>query len=337
VYIYLGDLVFLLVMKKSLLGLSLFLGLGLGGSLGESGAIALAQTETIETTSQGINAPVSVMLIEAGEGTKQELRLRPEVGETQALNVAVKMDIETFFGGMSMPSIPDMTTEITIKSVVTDVKANGDIEAEFVYTNMAVLPSEAVEIPPEVMEAMNAELATFIGTKGTLLLDDRGRTKSLNMELAEDVNPMFENTVNQLMASFENMSSPLPEEAVGLGAVWQIEQALNINGLEIDQTTIYTLQDRTEETVTLSMVIAQTADEQRINPLGLPVDIKVDLVSLESTGNGNLTMNLAQLFPLEAAMNLVTRSQMNLPNPEENATTSMRTNTVMDLIMMSGD
>ncbi|MFP4007069.1 MAG: hypothetical protein ACLFV6_03545 [Spirulinaceae cyanobacterium] len=324
-------------MKKSLLGLSLFLGLGLGGSLGEMGAIALAQTETIETTSQEINAPVSVMLIEAGEGEKQELRLRPEIGVTQTLDVAVQMNIETFFGGMSMPSIPDMMTELTIESVVNSVKANGDIEAEFVYTNIVVLPSETVEIPPEIIEAMNAELAPLIGTKGTMLLDDRGRTKSLSLELAEDVNPMFANTVNQLMASLENISSPLPEEAVGVGAVWQIEQEVNLNGLEIDQTAIYTLEDRTNETVTLSMVIDQSADEQRINPLGLPADIEVDLVSLESTGTGNLTLNLAQLFPVEAVMNLVTRSQMNLPNPEENATTSMRTNTQMDLMMMSGN
>lgn len=324
-------------MKKLAFGLSLLLGLGLEVSSVGIDAIASAQTEMTETNSQAIRSPVRVVLIEGGEGVKQELRLRPEVGETQTLNVAVKMNIETFFGGMSMPSVPNMTTEVTIESVITDVKENGDIEAEFVYTDMAVVPGETIEIPPEVIEAMNAELAPLIGTKGTVLLDDRGRTKSIRLDLDENVNPMFETTINQLMASLENISSPLPEEAVGVGAVWQIEQGVNVNGLELDQTAIYTLENFTEDTVILSMVIDQTADEQKFTPLGLPANIEVDLVSLESTGTGNFTMNLTQLFPIEGAMNLETRSQMNLPNPEENATTSMRTNTQMDLMMMSGN
>ena len=325
-------------MKKLAFGLSLLLGLGFGESLGEMGAIASAQTEISENHSEAINSPVSVVLIEAGEGEKQELRLRPEVGETQTLNMSIQMNIETFFGGMSMPSIPDVTTTLTIESVVTDVKENGDIQAEFIYTNTAVLPSETVEIPPEVIEEMNAKIATLIGTKGIILLDNRGLTKSLNIEVSEDIDPLVENTVDQLLInSFENMSSPLPEEAVGVGAVWQIEQDVNLNGLELDQTAVYTLENRTEDTVTLSMIIEQTAEEQQFTPWGLPAEMAVDLVSLESTGTGDFTMNLTQLFPVEAAMNLVTRSQMNLPNLEENATTSMRTNTEMDLMMMSGN
>lgn len=322
-------------MKKLAFGLSLLLSLGLEVSPIGIDAIASAQTEMTETNSRAIRSPVRVVLIEEGEGVKQELRLRPEVGETQTLNVAVKMNIETFFGGMSMPSVPDMTTKLTIESVITDVKENGDIEAEFVYTDMTVLPGETIEIPPEVTEAMNAELASLIGAKGTVLIDDRGRTQSIRLDLAENVNPMFENTVDQLMASLENISSPFPEEAVGVGAVWQIEQGMNVNGLELDQTAIYTLENRTEDTITLSMVIDQTADEQKFTPLGLPIDIEVDLVSLESTGTGNLTMNLTQLFPVEAGMNLETRSQMNLPILQEDATNSIQTNTKMDLMMMS--
>lgn len=324
-------------MKKLALGLSLCLGFSLGGSPISLDAIAFAQTEVVQDESRAINSPVRVVLLEAGEGAKQELRLRPEVGTTQTLDVAVKMNVETFFGGMSMPSIPDMTTQLTIESVVTDVQENGDIEAMFVYTDMSVLPSETIDIPPEIIEAMNAELATLIGTKGTLLLDDRGRTQAINIELAEDVSPMFENTLNQLMASLENIASPLPEEAVGVGAMWQIEQEMDINGLALEQTAIYTLEDRTNDTVVLSMTIDQTAEQQQFTPLGLPQDMMVDLVSLEGVGTGNLTMSLSQLLPINADLNLNTRSQMNLPNPEENKTTSMRTNTEMDLIMMSGN
>ncbi|MEC4803018.1 MAG: hypothetical protein SAJ12_17550 [Jaaginema sp. PMC 1079.18] len=322
-------------MKKLALGLSLCLGLGLGGNVTSWDAIAFAQTEVVQEDSNAVNSSVGVVLLEAGTGEKQELRLRPEVGETQTLNVAVKMNIEMFFGGMSMPSIPDMTTQLTLKSVVTDVKDNGDIEAEFIYTDISVLPGESIEIPPEVIEAMNTELTTLIGTKGTFLLDDRGRTKAINLELAEDVNPMFENTLNQLMASFENISSPLPEEAVGVGAMWQVEQEINLNGLMLDQTAVYTLEDRTNETVVLSMIINQSGEKQQFTPLGLSESMIVDLVSLESTGTGKLTMSLSQLLPINADMNLVTRSQMNIPTDRENATTSMRTNTEMDLIMIS--
>jgi hypothetical protein len=321
--------------KNIALGLSIFVAFGLGGNAIEPTAIASPGVEVSQGVTSPEHAGTSVVLIDSGEGIKQELRLRPVVGTRQVLNLDMLMNIEVFFGGMSLPTMPNMVTKLTMESAIAAIKDNGDIEAEFTYLDLAVVPGQEIEIPPEIVEAMNAELAKFIGTKGTLILDSRGRTKSINLELPQTVDPMFRESIDQMMASLENISSPLPEEPIGIGAVWQVTQNVKLNGLTIDQTAVYTLKERENDVITLSMSLQQNAAEQKFKPVGLPIDIELDLVALNSTGTGTLTLSLAQLFPIQAAMKLATQSEMNIPNPESGRTSSMRTIMQMDLMMMS--
>jgi hypothetical protein len=83
---------------------------------------------------------------------------------------------------------------------------------------------------------------------------------------------------------------------------------LTQNGMVIKQTATQELLSISGDTGKIAMKLKQTADRQKISQNGANVDV----LSLNSTGTGEMSFDLAKLVPSLATVSLTSDSKMNV-------------------------
>ena len=90
-------------------------------------------------------------------------------------------------------------------------------------------------LPPELRAAYEAELAGFAGVEGEAVLSRTGRLRASLVRLGGAPNPGLDQTLHSIAQGLEQATVPLPEEPVGVGAVWETLQRMEINATQIYQ------------------------------------------------------------------------------------------------------
>src|SRR5262249_50062203 len=144
--------------------------------------------------------------------------------------------------------------------------------------------------------AIRSAAANITAIKGTATTTNRGigRAAKFNFNQAD---PAMQQTLSQLETSIEGMSMPLPEEAVGLGARWEVRQRLNSNGIVMFQKAEYTVTAIDGNAVTLSVKTDQTAPAQDISNPAMPAGASMHLAKMSGTGTGTVALRLDGLVP----------------------------------------
>ncbi len=235
-----------------------------------------------------------VKLLQAGGEQRQALRLKPEVGAKQSLNLNFKMAMEVKMGAVQPPAtkIPaiDIPMELTVKAVAD----NGDITYELVMGEPSIV--EETGIAPQVMEAMKASLTGLKGSSGTGRISDRGLTLAWDLKTA-GADPQSKQLMDQMKDWLANIALPLPEEPVGPGARWEAKTPLKSQGIAINQTATYELVSLEGSQVTIKSSVTQSAGSQKIQNPTMP-GMPLDLIKMTGTGAGDSTMDLAKAFPV---------------------------------------
>jgi hypothetical protein len=99
--------------------------------------------------------------------------------------------------------------------------------------------------------------------------------------------------------SLANVQMLLPEEPVGVGAQWEVKQKVNSQGMNMDQTTTYTLAAVNGDILTIKGVVAQQAGKQKISNPTMP-QVKMDVSKFSGSGRTSVTLDLAKVFPAQA-------------------------------------
>ena len=73
-----------------------------------------------------------------------------------------------------------------------------------------------------------------------------------------------------MRSAFGQLAPPFPGEAVGPGARWQTRQQVDAGGMEVMQTSMFTLERWEPERAYITMVTSVEAQPQRLFPTGLP-------------------------------------------------------------------
>jgi len=181
---------------------------------------------------------------------------------------------------------------------------------------------------PMVAEAMKSSVSKLNGLTGTGIVSNRGITKSVEMKMPADADPQIRQVMDQMKESFSNVGALLPEEAVGPGAKWEAKMALKSQGMAIAQTLRYQLASIEGERLAAKIEISQSSANQKMQNPAMP-GIKVDLTRMEGTGTGDLTLDLAQILPLQMTMDLHSEMSMGMSIAGQKQAMSM----TMDLNM----
>lgn len=259
-----------------------------------------------ETTSPQLTFSV----LEAGAEPRQALRFAPQANETQTATMTLQTNVAIAAGGQVLPSVDAPASMMTFESTITQLDDNGDIHYQMYCTGIEV--GDSPNAPPEVREVLEAQLNNLVGMGGTFVMDSRGNIKDSNFSLSENADAMTQQIFDQALQSVEQMSTPFPEEAVGLGAQWQIAQTLNVNGMELTQNVIYELVSFQDNVATLNVSMEQQAPSQPIAPPGLPPSATVTLNSMLSEGEGQIILRLDRLMPESGTMSVLSETDMNI-------------------------
>ncbi|WP_460203055.1 DUF6263 family protein [Scytonema sp. NUACC21] len=295
-------------------------------------SLILAKTETpVEqhfvknSTKVASSQKNQFQLLNPGTGARQQLRFKPKVNAQQAIVMTMDMDMAMSVSGQPVPTFKSPGMAITLQAKVTKVDSNGDIHYEFSYTNVDVVGNS--NLPPQVLQAMQSKIKELSRIKGSGIVDSRGNNKKLNLSIPQDLDPYMKQTLQQMSKSFEELSTPVPQEAVGLGAQWRVASNLNINGMNLKQIATYELVNLKDGVATLALNVEQQVPaSQKIDIPGMPPGNTFTIKSYTGTGQGETTVMLNKVLPIRSTMNVRNSLEMvgKTPNSPEETTINQK-------------
>lgn len=278
--------------------------------------------------------PARLELLTAGTEPRQELRLKPQANTKQLMAITMNMDIGTTFNGRAMPKIKTPANVMNMEILVTQVDANGDIHSKFTYTEGDVVADASVA--PEIREAMRSSIKKMVGLSGTLITDNRGQIKTSSITLPEGIDPMTKPLLEQLSTSLKQMSSPMPQEVVGIGAKWRVSSQLKIGSINMNQSAVYELVSLKDNVATLNFTVEQQANAQELTLPGIPAgSATISLKTLTSQGQGQMTLPLSSIMPTRSTMSMRSQNEMSIKEPSSDKEMIIGTQMTMQMNLES--
>jgi len=209
---------------------------------------------------------------------------------------------------MSMPmNLP--TVKMTADVAVTGVASNGDVSFSTIFSGATAEAS--ADANPMIASALEGLQNAVKGIKGTATISSRGVVKAAKVDMGNA--GQAQQMTNDLTSQIENLATPLPEEAVGAGAKWEIRQALKTAGqVQFQKITMeVTALDATS--VTIKSIVEVTVPAQAMTNAALPAGTEVQLDASKGTGTGTSTIRLDSLIPTaEQTINSTMSMTMNM-------------------------
>lgn len=176
----------------------------------------------------------------------------------------------------------------TIRSLVTytpvSVDADGTLTQRRKITHVEVLKD--VTVPPNALDELSKGAAKLEGVETTSALTARGMAKSTTPE-------------DDGSWALRDMSAPLPEEAVGVGAKWELRSATRDAGGLTYVTEAYVAREMSANQVVVDIEIQAHSPPRSIPPpRNAPAGVEIHLDSAEQRGKGTMTFWLDRMAPM---------------------------------------
>jgi hypothetical protein len=221
----------------------------------------------------------TVRLIEAGENPRV-LRVTPAADLAQRTESNISMTMNTMGMTMKMPGL-----QITNDTFVTKVdEESGDISYHFEITNADIVGGESVN--PMIAAQMRQEIAAMVGTEGDVTISSTGVPREAADTEADDGGMPID-------PSSMAMGVALPEEAVGVGGIWEITSRVQQQGFEVEQVMRIEIVSMDDESIDVKLEVTQSAPEQTMTQQGMTMK----LTQFSSSGAGTGTVRLDRLVP----------------------------------------
>jgi hypothetical protein len=273
-----------------------------------------------------------VELLSTGSAPRQILRYKPAVNTKQTAVMTMNMDMSLSIAGEATPigSLPG--TAITFETLVNRIDPNGDIHYQFQYKNVDLVGNSKLSEPQ--LAQLRTQVQKLKGIRGSVVVDDRGQTKFGKFELPPNLDSADKKMLKQISNSVEQLSSPLPEPALGVGAKWRVLAAPKFNGIQINQVTIFELVGVQAGSMTINVVQEQQAPPQPMTTTQLPKGKTLNLKSLVGKGQGQMFVKLDRMVPIHSTLSVQMSSEMESPDPSGDSM-KMTTDVKMQLNLKS--
>jgi hypothetical protein len=240
-----------------------------------------AAASTLLFSTEGL-AQARVTLIDAGAEPRQPLRYQLQAGRSERVQIDSQVQISLAMGGQSMPLTLAPPVRMTLDLASNEVAADGSARISYKLVSL-----EAVGEGQQVAQ-MNQALAGFAGISGWYRIDPRGNVLEGQVDPLPADNPAAAGVVNEVEQAMQRMSAPLPEQAVGPGARWQVTQSIEDNAMKMTQTSEFTLRSRNGQTLELDM---RFVEAQMDSVAGLPPGAKLESVEMKGGGSNTLPLD----------------------------------------------
>jgi hypothetical protein len=252
-----------------------------------------------------------VTLTTAGEGETELLRLEWPTEGTEEVTTTTQMTV-TNQAASSPPStvrLPPMEMRFSIR--YRPRTSDGNLAYGFEITDVAVADDESVDEATRAAAVQAFE--PLRGTTGEAVVTPRGLTRHLDFDVPKGLSPDVQQIVDNARQALRQLTPPLPEEPVAVGARWKTVDDVDMAGMSFVQTTVYTLEDRGPKTARLSVEVDQRAKSQTLKIPSLPPEAEVHIDRLDSSGSGTYALRLDSAragYKMEMAMSLAATIRM---------------------------
>jgi hypothetical protein len=285
----------------------------------------LAAALVLATAPPAAAAPTgpSPKLLSAGKGPRKPLRYAYQTGTTDRAVMTMAMSMTN-----QVPGQPAMN--IVIPTVETDLTINiGDPKADEHLFTFSLDDLRLVERPgvmDGVMPVMQSLLEKMKGMTGSGFINARGVTRDSSFTMPPGLPAEVRTMLEQTEETVDQMSTPLPKEAIGPGARWQLTMVTDRGGIKLTQTMTYKVVAIRGDQIELTVAITQTARPQLVNgPTG-----SYELASYKGTGSGTIVIDLRHPVPQsKVTMKVVQLSNVDIGGSKQ----KMPTTVTVDMTM----
>lgn len=228
-------------------------------------------------------APV-VEVLDRGSRPRAELRYDIPVGTTQIVTMRTYSNIGQRSGDQVLSGGSPNTT-FTMSATVSSVTDVGDLVVDVVYDDV-----RATDDGSPTFEDYEEAIKPIEGLTASITMTPRGEVVDSTFGVPEGLDAVPAQVVEQLTSQARQLTSPLPEEAVGEGARWTVTTEVEASGFTLDQTTTFTLERVRGSKISVSFEQEQRADRQTARLPGTTG--KTTLLSSEGEGRGESQFDL---------------------------------------------
>jgi hypothetical protein len=159
------------------------------------------------------------------------------------------------------------------------------------------------------------------GRRTTVSADERGRISAVAFaDTPNDTGaPSPEPTParDELWQWLLGAMVPLPDEAVGPGAIWTVKSVVRIGTATVEQIGEYRLVAADAGTMTIAVTLRRIGEPQATDAAGLPPGSVAELVALLRETRGTLVVSTADGLPISGALDLEVRVHARFHVPGE--------------------
>lgn len=233
----------------------------------------------------------SVTLVNPGDEPRRKLRFEFNADSKEQLDVTMKMGMSMLMQGQAMPKqeMPPIIQSIEIEPINVE---NGTMNYRFTLSKMKVAAEGG---NPMIAAQMKKAVEGVVGLTGTGTIDSRGFSEGIEIEAPEDPSTMLVQQIKGFRDTMSRIVSPLPEEAVGVGAEWKVGMPIMMNGVTMTGSHTYTIVSMDEDSVKTNVVTTMTAKDQAINDPNLPPGAKVNINQIQGDGEGTTEFRLKSM------------------------------------------
>ncbi|MEM7095329.1 MAG: hypothetical protein AAF567_20180 [Actinomycetota bacterium] len=237
----------------------------------------------------GAESTTIVTVIDPGSEPRTALRLDIPPACAEIMTTTTTQSITQVIDGLPIPSDDPLGTTAELRLTSDRVPAGYRVTSEI----LSMRSSDGT--PEEVRALLDAELRALEGLRISQVVDDRGLAVSgtFQLEGGEVLGPFEE-----VLEGFGQNSTgiALPEEPVGVGAVWLAESTTTSQGLTLETSQQYTLVAQEGSILTVETETSIFAPPGSVLEV-LPGTL-VDVVEMTGFGEGSSQFDLQSLAPI---------------------------------------
>jgi hypothetical protein len=182
----------------------------------------------------------------------------------------------------------------------------------------------------QIAAALRPQLGSLEGIGMNYFVDDKGRIRDVQVTLPESLPPAAGPMMSGMTQSIESMTSPLPDEPIGIGAKWEVLSRIVANGADLLQVSIMTMEKRDGKVLSLDAAVQQFAAKNAVNPPGMPPGASARLLSYKCQGGGKPVFDTTDVAPIGGSMSVNSAMEieltMDVDGKTEKQATSVNTN-----------
>jgi hypothetical protein len=268
-------------------------------------------------------------LVGAGVEPREPLRYALTVGTSQRIALTLHLAMRVEAARSPIPPVTAPGLRLTVELAVTDATPGGGARCQVTIADADL--ADLDRAAPELVAEMRKGVGLLIGAKGGLTIEPSGLVSDFALALPSGLGDELGQFATAMRAALEHLSTPLPREAVGVGASWEVAEEIADGGIKVRQKTLFELVAHDGSRAKLRMQYSHAADRQTAPLPGLPPGVTTEIIAYDSSGGGVLEIDLSRPAPVSQRADMTTGVSFRLLKGAEAQTMSLSSDSRLEL------